>query len=395
MDLGDIYFFSIVTPTIENGDLTNLRASELLREHFIASLQPDVVYLSTLMGDGWGDSTVVSIKALPGIEVMNVATHYDLIPLASPNEYLGDKMFRAYYYHKLESLKKADLLLGISDFTCQEASLLLNIPDLEIRNISAAVDSSFSCRGLSDGAINQVLIKYGVSRKFVFYAPGGFDPRKNLNRLLEAYSQVPQLLRDQHQLVIASKISDSELTAWNWKAQSLGLSSEDVVFTGYVADEELTVLLRACLVYIFPSLHEGFGLPILEAMACGAPVIGSNASSIPEVIGLTEALFDPHSVESIYSKLLQALEDETFLEGLRNHSAKQFSKFSWGKSADIAISVIEEKLNKLHFNKKSPYLRNKLPGIEKMKEYLKLKKIHMTGDSLKKFEECFSDNQLT
>ncbi|QWD02520.1 glycosyltransferase family 4 protein [Polynucleobacter paneuropaeus] len=394
MEPENIYFFSVVMPTIEKGNLTNLRASEVLREHFIASLKPDVVYLSTLMGDGWGDSTVVSINALPGVGAINVATHYDLIPLAFPDEYLGDQMFRDYYYHKLESLKKADLLLGISEFTCQEVSQLLNVPDLEIRNISAAVDPSFSCGGLVGDARKAVLIKYKINKKFIFYAPGGFDPRKNLNRLLEAFSQIPLTIRNQHQLVIASKISKEELSDWNWKIESLGLSSDDVVFTGYVSDEELTVLLSECLVYIFPSLHEGFGLPILEAMACGAAVIGSNASSIPEVIGMPDALFDPHSIENIYAKLFQALVDEGFLERLREHSKKQFNKFSWDKSASIALSAIEGKLyESLQIDNES-CSRNKLPGIEEMKELLKLKNIHMTDELSKKFEECFSVNQL-
>ena len=103
--------------------------------------------------------------------------------------------------------------------------------------------------------------------------------------------------------------------------------------TGYVPDQDLIALYNLATLFVFPSKHEGFGLPALEAMACGAPVIGSNTTSVPEVIGWEEALFDPYSAKSIAQKMGFALQDETWRTQLREHGLQQARKFSWDVSA--------------------------------------------------------------
>lgn len=111
--------------------------------------------------------------------------------------------------------------------------------------------------------------------------------------------------------------------------------------TGYVSDKDLVSLYSLCRVHIFPSLYEGFGLPALESLACGAPTIASNTSSLPEVVGLEEALFDPHSAQSIADKLLRTLTDEQFSSTLRQHGLSWAPQFSWEKSALLAMDAIE------------------------------------------------------
>jgi hypothetical protein len=113
------------------------------------------------------------------------------------------------------------------------------------------------------------------------------------------------------------------------------------VVTGFVSDEDLVSLYNICKLFVFPSLYEGFGLPVLEAMRCGAPVIGSNNSSIPEIIGLEEALFDPTSINSISDKMGQALTDEQFREKLRDNGIVQSARFSWEICAGRALEAMQ------------------------------------------------------
>ena len=120
------------------------------------------------------------------------------------------------------------------------------------------------------------------------------------------------------------------------------LDSDELVLTDYLPDGELVTLYAVAKLFVYPSLHEGFGLPLLEAMACGAPVIGSDCTSIPEVIGRNDALFDPYDVASITSKLRQALTEPHYLESLRQHSTHQVTKFSWQRSAGLALTALEE-----------------------------------------------------
>jgi glycosyltransferase involved in cell wall biosynthesis/predicted SAM-dependent methyltransferase len=127
-------------------------------------------------------------------------------------------------------------------------------------------------------------------------------------------------------------------------ASAAGLKYDEICFTGYVTDEVLVQLYNLCELYVFPSWHEGFGLPALEAMACGAPVIGANTSSLPEVIGLEAALFDPLDVGAIAAKMVEALENDAFRAKLREHGLQQAQRFSWDESAKRAIAAWESLL---------------------------------------------------
>jgi hypothetical protein len=115
-----------------------------------------------------------------------------------------------------------------------------------------------------------------------------------------------------------------------------------VVITGFVPEDDLVTLYNLCHLFVFPSLHEGFGLPALEAMACGAPVIGSNTSSIPEVIGWKDALFDPTRPSAIAEAIAGALANEGFRQELRNHGLRQARLFSWDESARRALAAFEQ-----------------------------------------------------
>jgi glycosyltransferase involved in cell wall biosynthesis len=310
--------------------------AERLRENFLESIEPDVV-LTASMIDGFVDSVVTSVP--PRSRALQVAILFDLIPLAMPDVYLVKEGQSAWYMRKIDHLKRCDLLLGISASACDEAVRMIGASPERVVNISAAVSEDFRRLPgpLSASAVGR---KHGIGKPFVMYA-GGFDPRKNLVALVEAYAALPALVRAGHQLVMVGNIDTLEFDELTAAREAAGLAKDDLVFTGFVSDVELVRLYNTCALYVFPSIHEGFGLPALEAMSCGAVVIGASTTSLPEVIGTDEALFDPYSVPDITAKLLEGLTDESFRNRMREHAAGHVGNFSWASSAERAWGAIE------------------------------------------------------
>jgi glycosyltransferase involved in cell wall biosynthesis len=342
VDQSNISIFATAGHTAEMvvANIWRTRASEMLREEHIASLKPDVLHVASLF-EGWLDDVVTSIHAVPALKTPTAVTLYDLIPYVMSGIYLQDAGYKKYYLNKLESLKRSDLLLAISESSRDEVIKHLMIKPDQVVNISAAVDSSFHPQNLSAQSAEILHGKYGISRPFVFYVPGGFDPRKNFDRLLEAYAALPTRVRKAHQLVIGSKAPAAVIDHLHAKSKALGLKKDELVLTGYVDDADLLGLYSTCSLYVFPSLHEGFGLPALEAMACGAPVIASNSTSLPEVIGRDDALFDPQSISQMTELILKGLTNQDFRKSLIDHGPLQAAKFSWERSACLALDAFE------------------------------------------------------
>ena len=315
------------------------RAAEKIREHFIRQLQPDVVLVTSLF-EGYVDDAVTSVGAFSG-GAKTAVILYDLIPLLNPAAYLPTPVIKQYYERKIQSLKNAGLLLAISDYSRREAIDALGLKPDGVVSISTAADARFKPGNRSPRETAERRQRLGITRKMVLYAPGGFDSRKNIDGLISAYSLLPAELRNDHQLVIVSKLGETERRQLEQVSEHAGLAANELVLTGYVEDEDLIALYSEATLFVFPSKHEGFGLPALEAMACGAPVIGANGTSIPEVIGLAEALFDPLSPQSIMEKMAHALRDESFRQRLRLHGLNQAGKFSWDECAQRALSALE------------------------------------------------------
>ncbi|PUE50657.1 glycosyl transferase family 1 [Limnohabitans sp. 2KL-1] len=326
-------------PLLQNVESWSNLSAEIIREDFLASLKPDVVILTSVFEGHWAHA-VTSI-GLHAKSFKTAAVLYDLIPLIHADQYLLDADLKVYYNRKLKWIKQADLLLAISDSSRKEGIDHLQLDPEKVVNISTAIGPEFKPPSLNAEKIQAILAKFKIHRKMVLYAPGGFDPRKNFDRLISAYSQLAENLRAEHQLVIVSKLSPSQRAELNAMAKLHGLRDDELVLTGYVDDEELIALYALTQLFVFPSLHEGFGLPALEAMACGAPVVGSGTTSLPEVIGLSEALFDPESTASMAQTMARALTDEVFLQRLRSHGASHVHQFSWDQSAKTAIQALE------------------------------------------------------
>ncbi len=313
-------------------------AAERMRQSFLESLAPDIVHVSSLF-EGLGDDAVTSAAPFSH-RFGSAVTLYDLIPLLHEETYLANPLTRSWYYDKLETLKKAELLLAISGHSRQEAIDALSLPEDHVVNISSAVDPIYRPLPLSAEDTASLKNRYGLTKPFLMYT-GGIDYRKNIEGLIEAFSLLPGTLRERYQLAIVCKVSDDDRQRLGALARRHHLAGTDVVFTGYVSDEDLVGLYNITSLFVFPSLHEGFGLPALEAMACGAPVISSNTSSLPEVIGRTDALFDPSSVQAIATKMASTLSDDAYLAGLREHGLQQARLFSWDASAKRALEAFE------------------------------------------------------
>lgn len=313
--------------------------SEYVREAFFASLQPDVVHLSSLF-EGFSDEAVTSIGLLDKSTKVSVII-YDLIPLLNAEQYLRhNAKFERHYLQKIEHLKSAAHYFAISDFSKEEAVQALDIDPEKVTNIFGAIDENLQAIRENDLADVCCLKELGINKSFSLYTGGG-DERKNLPRLIQAYAKLPTVLRNNHQLVFAGRMSDVVLAHLRRCANDAGLQPEELVFTKFITDSVLARLYVDCAVYVFPSRHEGLGLPAMEAMAFDAPVIASNTSSLPEVIQNSEALFDPFDVDDMSGKIRQVLEDSEFRDALIAHGKQRVQGFSWDESARRVINAWE------------------------------------------------------
>ncbi|MGH7094275.1 MAG: glycosyltransferase family 4 protein, partial [Stellaceae bacterium] len=295
------------------GNAWRIAAAELIREWTIDALAPDVLLIPSLF-EGPLEPAIVSIGRLTDTKTAVVL--HDLIPFLDPDTYLDKGLGRDWYYSKIESLRRADLLLAISTSARREVIDALGLDSERAVVVYSGADQRFTNAKVSSEAGQALLRRFGIQRKFVMHA-SLIEPRKNFEGLIRAFGLLPPPVRAAHQLVLVG--DDGHQTEKHAKqvplrrlASDIGLAPDDLVFTGHVADDELVALYSLCTLFVFPSFHEGFGLPVLEAMCCGAAVIGSNTTSIPEVVGREDALFDPRSDRSIAQVMERALTDARF-----------------------------------------------------------------------------------
>lgn len=314
-------------------------AGTLVRHHY-AHLRTDVLHISSPF-EGWGTTATVpaGLPDLPG--VLCSVTLYDLIPLLMPDWYLPAEEVKNYYHQKLRLLRECDLLLAISEAARQDAIEHLAILPEKIVNISGAAEAHFRPLAISPAEAQEFRQRYGLREKFILYT-GALDYRKNMAGAIAGYARLPLEVRRHCQLVIVCAMNTLYEKTLLQYAAGEGLAAGEVVFTGFVPEEDLLCFYNLCTLFIFPSLYEGFGLPILEAMACGAPVLGADNSSIPELIGRRDALFDAKKPEAIAGALYRGLTDEGYRADLQAWGPKRAQAFNWEASAARALAAFEE-----------------------------------------------------
>ncbi|NJE77285.1 glycosyltransferase family 1 protein [Thermococcus sp. ES12] len=264
-----------------------------------------------------------------------IITIYDLVPIKFPQTHRGDTIL-AHKYALMRSLRYADKIISISYSTKKDAVKYFKISEEKIRVIHLGVDEDYKL--LPENEIKKIKQKYNLNYPFILYV-GTLEPRKNIPTLLKAlYKLKKQGLP--HKLVITGK------KGWKYKnifelISKLNLQ-RDVIFTGYVPREDLPALYNAADLFVYPSLYEGFGLPPLEAMACGTPVITSNTSSLPEVVGNAGIMVDPYDVNGLAKAIYEVLTNDRLREELRKRGLERAKMFSWKKTAEETLKVYEE-----------------------------------------------------
>ncbi len=241
-------------------------------------------------------------------------------------------------------LRKAKKIITVSQNSKDDIIKYYGIPEHKIVVIYEGVDSSF--RVISDREEKRAIaIKYNLPDKFILYV-GTYLPHKNLETLLYAYHDLKQHRKISHALVFAGK------KARNFEAISNLISNldltDDVKTIGFVPEEDLPCLYNLADVFVFPSLYEGFGLPLLEAMACGTPVLASDASCLPEIGGDGALYFSPRNKNEIAEKIYALLSNGTMRTELIERGCNRSQLFSWRRMTDNTLQVYEDTYRTLH-----------------------------------------------
>lgn len=270
-----------------------------------------------------------------------VLTVHDLIPLRF---YKGHSRYKLlpFWIIKLiifTALKKADQLITVSQFTRNEILNFAPFLRKRINVIHNSLSNTFK-KMLAKDEIQSVERKFSLPRRIILYT-GSMKPHKNVDRLLRAFKHLKERINVEDVCVVLSGGEKENIIRLKKLALDLGIDG-NVIFTDMLSAEELAGLMNLAEVFVFPSLYEGFGLPPLEAMACGTPVITSNRASLPEVVGDAALLINPESEEDIASAMHRLLSDENLRNQLIQKGFERVKMFSWEETAKQTLEVYRE-----------------------------------------------------
>lgn len=277
---------------------------------------------------------------LPGFAGVNVSTFHDLSVYSWSHCHPPERV-RFMQKQIALSLRRADMLITDSEFTRQEVAQHFSWPLDKIRSVSLASSPEFYPRNQAEWSATGV--RYGLTMGGYTLFAGTIEPRKNLDVLLDAYGLLPLNLRQRWPLVMTGY--------QGWQSEKLherikAASRESWVrYLGYVPAEDLPLLYAGARLFAFPSLYEGFGLPILEAMASGVPVVCSNASSLPEVAGDAAGMCEAMDVDSLSGLIAAGLEDDIWRNSAIEKGLARAAGFSWQRCAEETVAVYREAIS--------------------------------------------------
>lgn len=255
-----------------------------------------------------------------------IVTAFDMIPLRFPKRLSPLTTYHKYYTP--EVFKQAEHIICISESTANDITQFYQIPSNKITSIALAGDNShFQFLNLP-------------TRNYFLYI-GRQDPYKNLPRLISAFSALPN--RNDYELWLAGPYDKRYSPLLEIQTQELGINHL-VKFLNYVPYNELPIIINQAIALVFPSLWEGFGLPVLEAMACGTPVITSNISSLPEVAGDAAILINPYHIEEIIAAMKIIINDSETRKQLSEKGLKRANQFTWEKTGLATVEVFKKYL---------------------------------------------------
>lgn len=278
---------------------------------------------------------------------------YDIIPYVMQDHYFPQKETMRWYLEKLEQLSWADQLLVISQSVKDDLIKYLHLPSDKIHVIWGAPGEKFKEILVSQQQRNELSKKFKIDSPFVM-CTGGDDERKNIAGLISAFAKLPKMLTNRYQLVIVCKLQQEAVKRYTELIDKCGLKGR-VVLTNFVSDDELIALYNLADLVAFPSLYEGFGLPVVEAWACGTPVLTSNNSSLGQIGEEAAVLVNPRSVNDISKGLEEALKPEK-LEELTKLGQQRLQFFQWHKVANDTLNFISQlpittKTQEIHKNR--------------------------------------------
>ncbi|WP_309711356.1 glycosyltransferase [Armatimonas sp.] len=312
----------------------NSPESTLILETFLRAQQADWVFVPSPVDEG----VTVDFSRLP----TRVATIcYDLIPLIFAERYLPNPTDRASYDAAIATIRTADQVFGISEATCADTVRLLHRAPSTVHNIAAGASAFFQPLSEEERAHGAEALRteFGLEPEgFVLYT-GGDEWRKNMDGLIRGFARLSVARKNALKLVIACRLRPEVIAELREVARKEGIA-ERLVLTNFVPDETLRTLYGLCALFTFPSRYEGFGLPIIEALGCGAAVCAADNSSLRELVTDPAHRYDPESPQSIADCLERLLADPVRLKKLRTEAPTQAAMWSWEASARRVAGVL-------------------------------------------------------
>lgn len=250
---------------------------------------------------------------------------HDIIPISAPH--YCDPVNIKNLKQNINCIRKVDKIVTVSEHSKNEIVEFLGVDQEKIEIIFPGVDYNvFNCQ-YSDISYVNVRAKYQLPQRYILYI-GGISKRKNIDKLIEAYSKLPFNLREKVKLVIVGKDDSLKRGASNFNAKS------DVIFTDYIEESEKPVVYQMADMLVYPSLYEGFGMPVIEAMAAGIPVITSNVSSLPEVVGNAGLLINPLNIREMADAMEKLENDQLLRKKLIDAGYHRCQQYNWDIAAE-------------------------------------------------------------
>ncbi len=280
-----------------------------------------------------------------------IVTLHDVIADHHPELIFPNAKLKTFWKLKQKiAIRQAHLILTVSEYSRREIIKYFKLPESRLRVISEAARSVFKVIS-PNGETRETLSQFNLkeNEKFLLYV-GGISPHKNLNALIDAF----------HKIVAGSDFSNLKLVfvgdyqgdpffsaypSLKKQIDELDLADK-VIFTGFIEDLELAYLYNAATLVVLPSLEEGFGLPAVEAMACGAPVAASNRGSLPEILGAAGLFFDPENIQNMIEIISKVLSDDTLRKEMSKFGLVRVKEFLWNKAAKDMLAIFNELVKK-------------------------------------------------
>ena len=265
-----------------------------------------------------------------------VITLHDVIPYKMPDT-VGEQYLKIFNEKLPNIIPMCDGIITVSEYSKEDIIKVFNFPREKIYVTHLASEDIYKPY---DKALSKSIIEknYSITGDYILYI-GGFSPRKNIVGLLNSFSMLlPKLKKDMKLVIAGSKGKSYDI--YKKRAQDLHID-DNVIFPGFISMDHIPFMYNACDLFVYPSFYEGFGLPPIEAMACGVPVIASNATSIPEIVGDSTLLVDPYDVNDLSEKMYNVLHDNNLRQSLITKGLKRAAALTWEHTAADTLTAYQ------------------------------------------------------